>query len=162
MPKALHPAHTFEQQKRRREPAWARLPCGLLGSTTTNRAIVTSPSGGYAQESRANGDETPGTYESLGYRDFSPALERGVNGLKCYQYERLPVELLPSLYLAFHDTLSEPTEAFHHDIRGHFNRGDLEVVKAMTDLAEITRQGREALLKRDETRIPRISTRRIP
>ena len=95
-------------------------------------------------------------YEGLVYMDFSPALERVVNGLKCYAYERLPVEALPALYLAYHDTLSEPTEVFHNDIRGRFNRGDPEVVKAMKDLGEITRQGREALLRRDEATLARL------
>ncbi len=45
---------------------------------------------------------------------------------------------------------------FHKHIRGRFNRGDPEVVQAMTDLAEITRQGREALLKWDEATLARL------
>ncbi len=95
-------------------------------------------------------------YEGLVYMDFNPALEHVVKGLKCYAYERLPLDVLPSLYLAYHNTLSEPTEVFHNDIRGRFNRGEPAVVQAMADLAEITRQGREALLKRDEAKLARL------
>ena len=57
--------------------------------------------------------------------------------------------LLPPLYLAYHDSLSEPTEVFHNDIRGRFNRGEPKVVDAMKHLAEITSLGREAILQQD-------------
>lgn len=95
-------------------------------------------------------------YEGVVYMDFDPALEHVVNGLKSYHYEPLPPQLLPTVYLAYHNSLSEPTEVFHNDIRGRFNRGEQKVVEAMKHLAEITRQGREALLNRDETRLARL------
>ncbi|HPC61489.1 MAG TPA: GHMP kinase [Verrucomicrobiota bacterium] len=95
-------------------------------------------------------------YEGVVYMDFSPALERVVDGLKSYQYEPLSPALLPPLYLAYHDSLSEPTEIFHNDIRGRFDRGDPEVIGAMQKLAELTRQGREALLARDYARLHRL------
>ena len=60
---------------------------------------------------------------------------------------------MPPLYLAYHNSLSEPTEVFHNDIRGRFNRGEPKVVDAMKKLAEITRQGREALLNGDHGRL---------
>jgi glucuronokinase len=88
--------------------------------------------------------------------DFDPALERAVHGLKCYQYEPLSPELLPPLYLAYHNQLSEPTEVFHNDIRGRFNRGEPKVVDAMKRLAEITRQGREAISTRDYATLARL------
>ncbi len=88
-------------------------------------------------------------YEGVVYMDFEPAQERLVNGLKCYHYEPLSPSLLPPLYVAYHNSLSEPTEVFHNDIRGRFNRGEPKVVKAMQQLAVITSLGREALLKRD-------------
>jgi len=88
-------------------------------------------------------------YEGVVYMDFDPAMEHRVDGLKCYRYEPLPPALLPPMYVAYHDSLSEPTEVFHNDIRGRFNRGEPKVVDAMKHLAEITRQGREAILSRD-------------
>lgn len=95
-------------------------------------------------------------YEGAVYMDFDPALEQLVNGLKCYRYEPLSPRLLPPLYLAHHDSLSEPTEVFHNDIRGRFNRGEPKVVEAMRHLAEITRLGREALLKADQGQLARL------
>jgi glucuronokinase len=90
-------------------------------------------------------------YEGLVYMDFDPSQERLVNGLKAYQYDPLDPSLLPPLYLAYHNSLSEPTEVFHNDIRGRFNRGEPKVVEAMLKLARITLQGRKALLERDYT-----------
>ncbi len=101
-------------------------------------------------------DRVVQVYEGVVYMDFDPGLERVVDGLKCYQYEPMSLELLPSLYLAYHNSLSEPTEVFHNDIRGRFNRGEPAVVDAMKKLAEITRQGREALLARDRRRLARL------
>ncbi len=88
-------------------------------------------------------------YEGMVYMDFDPALEHLVDGLKSYHYEPMSPALLPPVYLAYHDSLSEPTEVFHNDIRGRFNRGETKVVEAMKRLGEITRLGRDALLQRD-------------
>ena len=93
------------------------------------------------------------TYEGVVYMDFDPVHKRIVNGLACYAYEPIPPELLPPLYLAYHDSLSEPTEVFHNDIRGRFNRGDPNVIAAMKRLAELTCLGREALFKRDHQQL---------
>jgi glucuronokinase len=88
-------------------------------------------------------------YEGLVYMDFDRSREHEVSGLKCYAYESLDTALLPTLYLAYHDNLSEPTEVFHNDIRGRFDRGDETVVNAMIHFAQLAAFGREALLSRD-------------
>ena len=95
-------------------------------------------------------------YEGVVYMDFDPALEHLVEGFKCYRYEPMSPGLLPPLYVAYHDSLSEPTEVFHSDIRGRFDRGEPKVVDAMRHLAEITRLGREALLQNDPGRLARL------
>jgi glucuronokinase len=92
-------------------------------------------------------------YEGLVYMDFDPAQEHLVGGLKCYHYEPLPLNLLPPLYVAYHDSLSEPTEVTHNDIRGRFNRGEEAVVYAMKHFAEIATGGKQALLQRDTKRL---------
>jgi glucuronokinase len=92
-------------------------------------------------------------YEGLVYMDFDATQEHLVRGLKCYKYEPLPVDLLSPLYVAYHDSLSEPTEVFHNDIRGRFNRGEEKVVNAMKHFAELAACGREALLQRDTKRL---------
>lgn len=101
-------------------------------------------------------DRVVQVYEGLVYMDFDPALERTVDGLKCYHYEPMSPRLLPPVYMAHHNSLSEPTEVFHNDIRGRFNRGEPKVVDAMRRLAEITQQGREALLQADHARLARL------
>ena len=88
-------------------------------------------------------------YEGLVYMDFDRSREHEVAGLICYAYEPINPSILPSLFLAYHDALSEPTEVFHNDIRGRYNRGEEKVVKAMEHFAELAAQGREALLRGD-------------
>jgi glucuronokinase len=92
-------------------------------------------------------------YEGLVYMDFDPDREHETAGLKCFAYESLKVTLLPTLYLAYHDALSEPTEVFHNDIRGRYNRGETKVIQAMKHFADLTALGREALLAGDTTRL---------
>jgi glucuronokinase len=92
-------------------------------------------------------------YEGLVYMDFDLQQEHLVAGLLSYKYEPLPPELLPPLYIAYHVTMSEPTEVFHNDIRGRFNCGDELVVNAMKHFARIAAWGREALLNHDTKRL---------
>jgi glucuronokinase len=88
-------------------------------------------------------------YEGLVYMDFDCSQERILDGYACYAYEPLDSALLPPLYLAYHASLSEPTEVFHNDIRGRFNRGEAGVVNAMLHFAQIAERGRAALLAGD-------------
>jgi glucuronokinase len=64
--------------------------------------------------------------------------------------------LLPPLYVAHHESLGEPTEVFHDNIRERFKRGDQAVVGAMTRFAELAAAGREALIARDAGRLARL------
>jgi glucuronokinase len=95
-------------------------------------------------------------YEGLVYMDFDGSRERTVDGLRCYEYEPLDPALLPPLYVSHHETLGEPTEVFHNNIRERFHRGDRPVIDAMTCLAGLAAQGREALLARDADRLARL------
>jgi glucuronokinase len=85
-------------------------------------------------------------YEGVVYMDFEKLAEREANGITFYAYERLDRALLPPLYIAYHNALSEPTETFHNDIRGRYDRDESQVVNAMQHFARLTVQGREALL----------------
>lgn len=98
-------------------------------------------------------DRVAQVYEGLVYMDFAPERERLVDGLRSYHYEPLDPALLPPLYLAYHESLGEPTEVFHNDIRGRFNRGEPAVVEAMKRFAALAAEGREALLCRDAERL---------
>ena len=95
-------------------------------------------------------------YEGLVYMDFDRSCEQIVDGIKCYRYEPLDPELLPPVYLAHHETLGEPTEIFHNNIRERFNAGDERVVGAMRCLAQIAADGRAALQARDVERLARL------
>jgi glucuronokinase len=96
------------------------------------------------------------TYEGLVYMDFDPGRERIVDGLRCYWYEPMDPALLPPLYVAHHETLGEPTEVFHNNIRERFNRGDEAVVHAMACFAGLAADGRAALLVGDTERIAQL------
>ena len=95
-------------------------------------------------------------YEGLVYMDFDKAHEHLIGGLKCYYYEPMSPTLLPPLYVAVHNSLSEPTEVFHNDIRGRFDRGEAKVVDAMKHFAGLAAAGREALLQHDTKRLAQL------
>lgn len=88
-------------------------------------------------------------YEGVVYMDFDKLAEREVEGITFYAYERLDPSLLPPIYIAYHNQLSEPTETFHNDIRSRYDGGESLVVNAMQHFGRLTVQGREALLSRD-------------
>jgi glucuronokinase len=95
-------------------------------------------------------------YEGLVYMDFAPERLREQDGYLCGHFEPLDSGLLPPVYLAYNPAASEPTEVFHNDIRGRFNRGEAQVVSAMHKLAALAAQGREALLGRDAGLLARV------
>lgn len=85
-------------------------------------------------------------YEGLVYMNFHKDAEKQADGFNCYSYEPLNPAILPDIYVAFHAGLSEPTEIYHNDIRGRYLRGEKNVVRAMKRFAEITDEGKKALL----------------
>jgi glucuronokinase len=101
-------------------------------------------------------DRVAQVYEGLVYMDFDAARERMVDGLRCYFYEPLDPALLPPVYVAHHETLGEPTEIFHNNIRERFRSGERAVVEAMRTLAGLASEGRDALLARDAGRLAQL------
>ncbi len=101
-------------------------------------------------------DRVVQVYEGMVYMDFAQEQERIVHGFKCYHYEPMDPALLPPIYLSYHHGLSEPTEIFHNDIRGRFNRGEPQVVSAMKHFAELAACAREALLEGDAERLAQL------
>lgn len=95
-------------------------------------------------------------YEGMVYMDFDSAQAQTLHGLTCYAYEPLDIAWLPPLYVAYHAALSEPTETYHNDIRGRFNRGEPAVINAMQHFAELAAQGREALRQQDVDQLSRL------
>jgi len=101
-------------------------------------------------------DRVVQVYEGVVYMDFDPACERIIDGYKCYAYEPLDPRQLPPIFVAYDDSLSEPTEVFHNDIRGRYNRGEEQVVNAMKHCAALAAQAREALHHRDVARLAQL------
>ena len=62
------------------------------------------------------------------------------------RYEQMDVKLLPPLYIAYQEDLSEVSGKAHNNIRERFNLGDKKVVAAMRYWANLTDQVREVLI----------------
>lgn len=101
-------------------------------------------------------DRVVQTYEGLVYMDFDRERRHEVAGVPCYHYEPLDLALLPPVYVAYHDALSEPTEVFHNNIRERFDRGEEIVVNAMRHVASLAERGRAALLAGDVETLGRL------
>jgi glucuronokinase len=101
-------------------------------------------------------DRVVQVYEGLVYMDFAPEKMRETCGFLHGEYEPLDPGLLPPLYVAYSTEEGEPTEVFHNDIRGRFNRGEPAVVQAMGRCAALAARARDALLQRDHDRLARL------
>lgn len=101
-------------------------------------------------------DRVAQVYEGVVFMDFAKARKHVIDGFVAYHYEPMDTGLLPPLYLAYHADLSEPTEVFHNDIRGRFDRGEEKVVSALNHCASLAARGREALLRRDHEELGRL------
>ncbi len=82
-------------------------------------------------------------YEGLVYMNFA----REIMDKQGYgSYEPMDLRLLPNLYVAYLDDLSEPTEKFHSNIRFRFDQGEPKVVNAMKFWAKLTDKVKQCLL----------------
>jgi len=89
-------------------------------------------------------DRVAQVYEGLVYMDFNQALmDRQGYG----RYEYLDLALLPPVYIAYKDDLSESSEVVHNDLRDRFERGESDVLEAIRFWGGLTDRVREALLQ---------------
>jgi glucuronokinase len=90
-------------------------------------------------------------YEGLVYMDFAREImqKQGYGA-----YEPMNPRLLPRLYVAYLDDLSEPTEKFHNNIRLRFDQGEPKVVDAMKFWANLTDRVKECLRAGQLDQIP--------
>ncbi len=95
-------------------------------------------------------------YGGLVYMDFSrDYFETHGHG----RYERLNLDLLPPLYLAFRRSLSQISGIYHSNLRERWERGDPEVVAAMGEFARLAEEGRQALQDGDHQRFSSLMDR---
>jgi len=91
-------------------------------------------------------DRVAQVYEGCVYMNFAKEVMKTEDGFIVGEYENLPVELLPPLYVSYSADCSEPTEVFHNNLRFRYDQGETAVISAMQQCAELTVQAREALL----------------
>ena len=92
-------------------------------------------------------------YEGLIYMDFNrPFFEEHGHGV----YEPLDPDLLPPLFLAHRQNLSQISGVYHSNLRDRWNRGDREVKEAMGFFADLAEEGRDCLLRGDHERLARL------
>ncbi|MBX2885225.1 MAG: hypothetical protein KTR32_35040 [Granulosicoccus sp.] len=91
-------------------------------------------------------DRVTQVYQGLVYMDFDNKYlaQQGYG-----YYRRLDTSNLPSLYIAWRQSIAEGSEVFHHDIRQRFNAGDQEIIKAVEDWRYLTNQFLAALENRN-------------
>jgi len=98
-------------------------------------------------------DRVAQSYGGLVYMDFN----REIMAERNYgQYEPISADLLPPLYIAYREDLSEGTEVFHNDLRVRWQQGDPDVLAAMDFWADLTVRFREALLAGDRQALNRM------
>jgi glucuronokinase len=88
-------------------------------------------------------------YEGLVYMDFAADRMREEDGYRYGVYEALDPALLPPLYIAYKDEVGKP-------LQPRLNRDRADVLHAMSQLAALTEQAREALLARDHDRLAQL------
>ncbi len=98
-------------------------------------------------------DRVAQCFDGLVYMDFEKELmdARGYG-----EYELIDPALLPPLYIAYREDLSEGTEVYHNDLRTRWQHGDEEVIEAMRFWADLTVQFRSYLKKRDAPGLHRL------
>jgi glucuronokinase len=83
-------------------------------------------------------DRVVQSYEGLVDMDFTV-------GWQSDRYERLDPSRLPGLFLAWDQSVGEPSTVAHSDVRQRWLAGDKEIIGVMARFAEVAREGRSAL-----------------
>ncbi len=93
-------------------------------------------------------DRVAQAYEGLVYMNFDRStMESRGYGI----YDPLDPGLLPPVYIAFREDLSEGTEVYHNDLRARWLRGEPDVLAAIEFWAGLTEEFRRALEAGDRT-----------
>lgn len=101
-------------------------------------------------------DRVAQVYEGLVYMDFDRDF-MNENGYG--RYEPLDPTLLPPVYIAYQLDLAELSDVFHNNIRQRYLSGEKAVVDAMSQIADLAREGRDALFEKDHQRLGNLMNR---
>jgi glucuronokinase len=91
-------------------------------------------------------DRVVQVYGGMVYMDFDPELVRAHGH---GEYEALPVDVLPPLYLAYVPCSTMTSGQAHNSVRYRFDSGDAAVIGAMKQFAQFAEEGKQALQARD-------------
>jgi len=82
-------------------------------------------------------------YEGVVFMDFDKThMDREGHGI----YTPIDSELLPPIFIAYHDNLSEGTEVTHNDLRGRYNRGDPQVLAGIKQWADLAQKAKDQIV----------------
>ncbi len=82
-------------------------------------------------------------YGGCVYMDFDKAnMDRDGHG----KYERLDVEKLPNLYIAYKTNLGKVSGVVLNDLKTRYERGDIEVLESLARIEAIAEEGRKAII----------------
>jgi glucuronokinase len=95
-------------------------------------------------------------YEGVVHMDFSLERMREQLGYRCGVYEPLDIASLPPLYIAYCGEVSEPTEVVHNNLRERYQRGEKNVVTAMTQFAQLADDARDAIASGNGERLSQL------
>lgn len=101
-------------------------------------------------------DRVSQVYEGMTFMNFSQDAMHKINGFECGEYESIPLDFLPPLYIAYSSDAGEPTERFHNNLRARFEAGDETVIDAMKQFAEIAQNARTAIYGRDHGELAKL------
>ena len=85
-------------------------------------------------------------YEGLVYMDFE---KENLLSNNCGNYEYLPLENLPKVYLAYKDTLGKVSGAVLNDIHSRYRRGEKLVIDTLNEIANCAYEGKLAIENKD-------------
>lgn len=101
-------------------------------------------------------DRVAQVYEGMTFMNFSQDAMQMIDGYACGQYESIPLDFAPRMYIAYSPDAGEPTERFHNNLRARFDMGDESVVSAMQEFAQIAQDARDAIFHRDDEQLARL------
>lgn len=92
-------------------------------------------------------------YEGCVYMDFEKEhLQKNGFGI----YEPIDSTLLPKLYLAYKVELGKVSGAVLSNIREKYDKGDTLVIDTLSEIADLAKQGKDAILKQDYEKLNKL------